>query len=77
MSTDSSTVPLSIGEIGWRIQLTRGQRVVLDADLAASHRDLANRLTELEHKTEALAMRYHTFSRNTRVQLKHVFDAIR
>ena len=50
---------------------------ILDADLAASHRDLANRLTELEHKTEALAMRYDTFSRNTRVQLKRVFHAIR
>lgn len=35
MSTDSSA-PLSIGEIAQRIHLIRGQRVVLDADLAAS-----------------------------------------
>ena len=45
--------------------------------LAATHGDLAKRLTELEQKTEALAMQHDTFSRNTRVQLKQVFDAIR
>ncbi|MDH3210424.1 MAG: ORF6N domain-containing protein [Burkholderiaceae bacterium] len=45
--------------------------------LAATHDDLAQRLTELEDKTEALAMQHDTFSRNTRVQLKQVFDAIR
>ncbi len=37
----------------------------------------AKRLTELEDKTEALAMNHHTFSRNTRNQLKQVFDALR
>jgi hypothetical protein len=46
-------------------------------ELAASHSDLAQRLDELEHKTEALAMSHETFSRNTRVQLKQVFDALR
>ena len=45
--------------------------------LAATHDDLAKRLTELEDKTEALAMQHDTFSRNTRAQLKQVFDAIR
>lgn len=35
MSTDNSTVPLSIVEIAQRIRLIRGQRVVLDTDLAA------------------------------------------
>ena len=45
--------------------------------MATSHQDLAKRLSELEDKTEALAMQHDTFSRNTRVQLKQVFDAIR
>ena len=45
--------------------------------LAATHGDLAQRLAELEDKTEALAMSHDTFSRNTRAQLKQVFDALR
>ena len=45
--------------------------------LAATHGDLAKRLAELEDKTEALAMQHDTFSRNTRAQLKQVFDALR
>jgi hypothetical protein len=45
--------------------------------LAATHGDLAKRLAELEDKTEALAMQHDTFSRNTRNQLKQVFDALR
>ena len=43
----------------------------------ASHRDLAAKLEELEHKTEALALRHDTLATNTRAQLKQVFDAIR
>jgi hypothetical protein len=46
-------------------------------ELVGSHRELATRLDELEHKTEALAMSHDTFSRNTRNQLKQVFDALR
>lgn len=46
-------------------------------ELAATHDDLAKRLAELEDKTEALSMNYDTFSRNTRAQLKQVFDALR
>ena len=34
-------------------------------------------LDELEQKTEGLALTHDTFSRNTRVQLKQLFDAIR
>jgi hypothetical protein len=45
--------------------------------LAATHGDLAKRLAELEDKTEALAMNHDTFSRNTRNQLREVFDALR
>lgn len=46
-------------------------------ELATTHADLAKRLDELEHKTESLAMQHETFSRNTRNQLKQVFDALR
>lgn len=46
-------------------------------ELALSHRDLAKRLDDLEQKTAALDMQHDAFSRNTRVQLKQVFDAIR
>ena len=45
--------------------------------LAVTHGDLAKRLAELEDKTEAIAMQHDTFSRNTRNQLKQVFDALR
>ncbi len=46
-------------------------------ELVATHGDLAKRLAELEDKTDALAMNHDTFSRNTRAQLKQVFDALR
>jgi hypothetical protein len=45
--------------------------------LAATHVDLAKRLSELEEKTEALALNHDTFSRNTRSQFKQVFEALR
>ena len=45
--------------------------------LAATHVDLAKRLSELEEKTEALALNQDTFSRNTRSQFKQVFEALR
>ncbi len=46
-------------------------------EAALQHKDLAERLTSLEDKTEALAMQHDTFSRNTRNQLRQVFDALR
>ena len=46
-------------------------------ELASTHGELAKRLDELEDKTEALAQNHDTFSRNTRNQLKQVFDALR
>lgn len=46
-------------------------------ELATSHVDLAKRLDQLEAKTEALAMRHDSFSRETRAQLKQVFEALR
>jgi hypothetical protein len=45
--------------------------------LPSLHADLAKRLQELEEKTERLELSHDTFSRNTRVQLKQVFEALR
>ena len=39
--------------------------------------DIAKRLADLEEKTEGLALSHDSFSRNTRTQLKQVFDALR
>ena len=46
-------------------------------ELAVTQSDLAKRLAELEERTEGLALNHDTFSRNTRNQLKQVFDALR
>lgn len=46
-------------------------------EAAVVHQDLAERLSSLEEKTEGLAMSHDTFSRNTRNQLRQVFDALR
>jgi hypothetical protein len=46
-------------------------------ELAATHRELAQRLDALEKKTGMLAAQHDVFSRNTRLQLKQVFDALR
>jgi hypothetical protein len=46
-------------------------------EAALQHKDLAKRLDSLEEKTESLAMQHDTFSRNTRAQLRQVFEALR
>ena len=46
-------------------------------ELAMTHHDLAKQLNALEEKTSLMAMQHDSFARNTRVQLKQVFDAIR
>jgi len=46
-------------------------------ELAMTHHDLARQLDALEEKTEVMAMQHDSFARNTRAQLKQVFDAIR
>lgn len=46
-------------------------------ELARSHADLAKRLDALEEKTELIAMQHDAFSRNTRVQLRQLFDGLR
>lgn len=44
---------------------------------ATIHADLAKRLLELETKTEGLEISHDTFARNTRNQLRQVFEALR
>lgn len=46
-------------------------------EAALKHKDLATRLDSLEEKTEALAMQHDALSRNTRAQLRQVFEALR
>ena len=50
-------------------------------ELVATHQGLAKRLdaleTKLQEKAESLAMQHDTFSRNTRNQLRQIFEALR
>lgn len=46
-------------------------------EAAIEHRDLSQRLDALEEKTDALAMDHDSFSRNTRLQLRQILDALR
>lgn len=46
-------------------------------ELATTHAGLAQRLDELEQKTETLARQHADFSHSASVQLKQVFDALR
>jgi len=46
-------------------------------EVLASNKELSKRLDDLEQTTEAMALQHDSFARNTRAQLKQVFDAIR
>jgi hypothetical protein len=46
-------------------------------EAALQHKDLAQQLAQLQEQTQSLAMQHDTFSRNTRNQLKQVFDTLR
>jgi len=46
-------------------------------EVLATHHELAQKLAELERRTEALALKHDAFEHNARIQLKHLFDAIR
>ncbi|MHB8165160.1 MAG: ORF6N domain-containing protein [Sulfuricella sp.] len=46
-------------------------------EMIVSNKELALRLDELENKSELMALQHDTFARNTRAQLKQVFEAIR
>ena len=61
--------------IGVNIEIMR--TFVRVRELAATHSELAKRLSELEEKAELPYMQHDTFSSNTRNQLKQVFDALR
>ena len=43
----------------------------------STNADVAKRLAELELKTESLELSHDTFSRNTRLQLRQLLDAVR
>lgn len=46
-------------------------------EMLSSHRELAQKLAELERKTEALALKHDILEHAARTQLKQLFDAIR
>jgi hypothetical protein len=46
-------------------------------EMIATNKDLAQRLDDLENKTELMSLKHDTFEHNTRVQLKQIFEAIR
>lgn len=46
-------------------------------EMIVTHKELVQRLDELEQTTAALSLRHDTFAHNTRVQLQQVFEAIR
>ena len=46
-------------------------------DALSTNADVAKRLAELEMKTESLELSHDTFSRNTRLQLRQLLDAVR
>jgi hypothetical protein len=70
-----SSVLSSPRAIGVNIEIMR--TFVRVRELADTNDELANRLAELEEKTELVSMQHDTFSRNTRNQLKRVFEALR
>ena len=46
-------------------------------EAVSTNSDVAKRLTELEMKTESLELSHDTFSRNTRLQLRQLLEAVR
>lgn len=72
-----SSVLNSERAIAVNIEIMRTFVRVRVRELAATHHDLAKRLTELELKTEGLELSHDAFSRNTRNQLTQVFDVLR
>jgi len=46
-------------------------------EMIIAHKELAQRLDDLERSTESLAMQHDIFAHNTRAQLMQVFEAIR
>ncbi len=44
--------------------------------MPASPQDLAKQLSELQEKAESLAMQHEKFGRNTKVQLREVYETL-
>ena len=59
------------------IFVVRARAFVHLREAASVHADLAKRLADLEMKTESLELSHDTFSRNTRLQLSQLLDAMR
>ena len=68
---------LGAGVGGFGVRGARLWASVRLREVAVLHTALAERLSSLEEKTEALAMSYDTFRRNPRNQLRQVFAALR
>ena len=64
MTTKLNVAPLSIGEIAQRIQLIRGQRVVLDTDLAAFYGETAKRFNQQVSRNRARFLEDFMFQLN-------------
>lgn len=64
----SQAVEMGIYVVRAFVQLREASRV---------HADLAKRLAELEMKTDHLELSHDTFSRNTKLQLRQLLDAVR
>jgi len=70
--SENSAPPLAV-----QVNIAIMRAFVKLRELAMTHHDLAKQLDALEAKTEMMALQHDQFARNTRVQLKQVFDAIR
>jgi DNA-binding transcriptional MerR regulator len=46
-------------------------------EVVSSHQQLSKRMDEIEQRLQALSLQQDQFSRNTRIQLKQVFDALK
>ena len=64
MTTKLNVAPLSIGEIAQRIQLIRGQRVVLDTDLAAFYGETTKRFNQQVSRNRARFLEDFMFQLN-------------
>lgn len=76
MSTESGNAPLSIGEIAQRIHLIRGQRVLLDTDLAAFYGETTKRLNQQVNRNRQLAAKVHVLERKVTVHERSIAELV-
>ena len=73
----SKTLPYAFTEHG-AIQAANVVRAFIHLrEAATTHADVAQRLAELKMKTDSLELSHDTFSRNTRLQLRQLLEAVR